>query len=133
MATDVYFEWTDTVNVTWMWDGTQYERHYDDQTHTWRSKDGSVEEPVQADTLVVLMAEGYTACPSAKGSCVPAWHTVGENTAMVFAGGRYVEGTWSRDSITEWFTLETADGDEIAVPPGRMWIMIYPETAEISW
>ena len=52
---------------------------------------------------------------------------------MVFAGGRYVEGTWSRDSIEEWFTLTSIDGEIITVPPGRIFIMLYPDTADISW
>lgn len=133
IAEDIFFDWTDSIDVTWLWDGTQYVRFVGDDPHNWRSQDGEVEEQVAADTLVVLMAKRYFACPSGSGSCVPAWDTEGSNRAMVFAGGRYVEGTWARDDLTEWFTLTTEDGDEIVVPPGRMWIMVYPETADITW
>ncbi len=133
VAEDIFFDWTDSIDITWQWDGTQYLRFVGDDPHSWRSQDGETEEQVAADTLVVLMAERYFACPSGSGSCVPAWDTEGTNRAMVFAGGQYVEGTWARDDLTEWFTLTTDDGTEIVVPPGRMWIMVYPETADITW
>ena len=79
------------------------------------------------------MAERYTACPSGEGSCVPAWHTVGENRAVVFAEGLAQEGRWSRADIGDWFTLTGTGGEPVTLPAGRTWIMIYPETAEVVW
>ena len=83
--------------------------------------------------LVVLSAERYTACPTGSGSCVPAWRTVDENRAVVFAEGRAEEGRWTRADTSDWFTLTGLTGEPIIVPPGRTWIMIYPETAELVW
>ena len=132
-ATTILFDWSNRVDITWEWTGSEYLRFVGDDPHNWRTMEGDIEEQISADTLVVLRAERYTACPSGAGSCVPAWDTVGQNGAMVFAGGKYVSGTWERDSITEWFTLTTADGQEITVPAGRLWIMVYPDTADILW
>ena len=130
---DILFDWTSRVQVTWQWAGTEYLRFVSDNPHNWRTMDGEVEEQVAADTLIVLKVEQYVACPSGAGSCVPASVTVGENGAMVFAGGRYVEGKWQRDSIDDWFILTTDDGETISVPAGRIFIMLYPDTAEITW
>ena len=58
---------------------------------------------------------------------------MGENRAIVFAEGRYIEGRWRRDDAGDWFTITDPVGDEITVPPGRLWIMIYPETADLVW
>ena len=52
---------------------------------------------------------------------------------MVFANGQYVAGTWERDPIDEWFALTSDDGNIITIPPGRIFIMLYPDTADITW
>ena len=133
MATSMFFYWSETVDVVWRWDGAQYLRSMGGEPHRWRTREGDQTGQISADVLVVLMSERYSACPQGEGSCVPAWDTVGENRAIVFGEGRYVEGRWRRDRASDWFSLTDAVGNEITVPPGRMWIMIYPETAGLVW
>ncbi|MDE0644098.1 MAG: DUF3048 domain-containing protein [bacterium] len=131
-ATYIFFDWTDSIDVVWHWDGSQYLRSTNGQSHQWLTQDGD-SGPITADVLVVLSAERYTACPTGSGSCVPAWRTVDENRAVVFAEGRAEEGRWTRADTSDWFTLTGLTGEPIIVPPGRTWIMIYPETAELVW
>ena len=64
---------------------------------------------------------------------VPPWNTVGENRAIVFGQGRFAEGRWRRESAGDWFRITGPGGDPIRVPPGRLWIMIYPETSGLVW
>ena len=132
VATYIFFDWTDTTDVVWHWDGSQYLRSVEGVPHQWIAQDGATGQ-IAADVLVVLMAERYTACPSGDGSCVPAWHTVGENRAVVFAEGLAQEGRWSRAGNDDWFTLIGSEGGLMTMPAGRTWIMIYPETAELVW
>jgi len=132
-AASIFFDWSDTMDATWSWDGDRYVRTVEGQPHRWQNRDGTVIGQITADVLVVLMAERYRACPSGSGSCVPAWRTVGENRAMVFAEGRYAEGRWQRSDAGEWFTVTNPAGNPIVVPPGRMWIMIYPEDSDLIW
>ena len=132
VATFIFFDWTDTTDVLWHWDGSQYLRSVDGEPHLWTTRDG-VTGQIAADVLVVLMAERYTACPPGEGSCVPAWHTVGENRAVVFAEGLVQEGRWRRADHGDWFSLTGSPGVPLTMPAGRTWIMIYPETAAITW
>ncbi|MCY4620991.1 MAG: DUF3048 domain-containing protein [bacterium] len=132
VATYIFLDWTDTTDVVWHWDGSQYLRSVEGVPHQWIAQDGATGQ-IAADVLVVLMAERYTACPSGEGSCVPAWHTVGENRAVVFADGLAQEGRWSRADNGDWFTLTGTQGEPVTMPAGRTWIMIYPETAELVW
>ena len=132
-AASIFFDWSDTMDATWSWDGARYVRTVEGQPHRWQNREGTVIGQITADVLVVLMAERYRACPSGSGSCVPAWRTVGENRAMVFAEGRYAEGRWHRSDAGDWFTVTNPAGNPIVVPPGRMWIMIYPENSEVIW
>lgn len=135
IATYIFFDWSDTMDATWIWDGSteRYQRFVGEDPHNWHRREGDATEQIWADNLVVLRAERYRACPpSGNGSCVPAWKTTGGGDAMVFADGRYVEGSWERADETEWFTLRDDSGLEMTVPPGRSWIMIYPEGADID-
>ena len=132
VATFIFFDWTDTTDVLWHWDGSQYLRSVDGEPHQWTTRDGATGQ-ISADVLVVLMAERYTACPPGEGSCVPAWHTVGENRAVVFAEGLVQEGRWRRADHADWFSLTGSPGVPLTMPAGRTWIMIYPETAAITW
>ena len=132
-ASYVFFDWSPAVDVAWLWDGQRYLRLADGEAQEWRSREGDETGQISADVLVVLMAERYTACPSGEGSCVPAWDTVGENRAIVFAEGSYVEGRWRRDRASDWFRITDPTGNRITVPPGRLWIMIYPETSDVIW
>ena len=132
VATYIFLDWTDTTDVVWHWDGGQYLRSVEGVPHQWIAQDGTTGQ-IAVDVLVVLMAERYTACPSGDGSCVPAWHTVGENRALVFAEGLAQEGRWTRAGNGDWFTLFGARGEPVTMPAGRTWIMIYPETAELVW
>ena len=134
IATYIFFDWTDTMDATWIWRDGRYLRFIGEDPHNWHRRQGDVTEQIWADNLIVLRAERYRACPpSGNGSCVPAWKTTGSGEAMAFANGRYVEGTWERTDETEWFTLRGSGGQEMTIPPGRSWIMIYPQGADIDF
>jgi hypothetical protein len=118
--------------TVWTWDGEQYTRTSDGVPHEWVTKDGTTGQ-ISADTLVVIFARRYTANPPSTGTPVPAMDTVGSGKVVVFAGGEYEEGTWSRDSIDEPFRLTRTDGTVLTVPPGRPWISIFPDTLNVEW
>ena len=132
VATYIFLDWTDTTDVVWHWDGSQYLRSVEGVPHQLIAQDGTTGQ-IAADVLVVLMAKRYTPCPTGDGSCVPAWRTTGENRAVVFAEGLAQEGRWSRADVGDWFTLSGSGGEPVTMPAGRTWIMIYPETAELVW
>lgn len=134
-AAEILFDWSnDQPDVTWKYQGDRYLRFTGTNAHTWTNRNRDVTEQVEADTLVVIEAPRYTACPpSGSGSCVPAMDTIGSGRALVFHGGEVVEGTWSRGAFDVPFGLQAADGSTLAVPPGRMWIMVFPAGRPITW
>jgi len=131
-ATEIFFDWSSSTRVTWMWDEGRYVRWTGGVTHDWISQDGETRQPITADTLVVLFARRYTASGST-GSSVPAMDTVGTGRALVFSGGLVAEGTWSRDGAGEVFTLTDAAGEALTVPVGVPWISIFPDNRQVSW
>ena len=131
-AVDVALSWSgDWPTVHWIWDGDQYLRFNGDREHLWVDQEGEGEQ-IAADTLVVLTARRYTASGSS-GSSVPALDTVGEGDAYLFYGGEVVQGTWTRDSIEEFFELTTPDGEVMVLPPGRLWVNVFPNDRPIGW
>ena len=84
--------------------------------------------------LIALYVEQYTIAPGAgqSGKALPGEHTIGSGKAYVFADGKVVEGTWTRDDPTKWFTLTDADGNVINVPPGKSWVSLVPQSRGLT-
>jgi len=126
------FNWSPQwPTVRWEWDGEQWIRFNGETAHEWVDAEGEGEQ-ISADVLIVLMADQYTASGSS-GSSVPALTTLGEGAALVFHSGGVLEGTWERESIEEYFVLKTPDGDTITVPPGRLWLAMFPDHRTVEW
>lgn len=119
-------------DVRWVWDGERYLRSNGDTPHNWVDVEGSGEQ-IAADTLLVLTGNEYTACPSGSGSCVPAMETTGTGEALAFYDGTVVEGTWEREEIADLFTLTTSDGEVMVLPPGYLWVSVFPDDRPLTW
>ena len=79
-----------------------------------------------ADSVLVLRVDvgdaGYT---DPAGNPVPETIFEGDGTAMLFHGGKVVEGSWSKDELDSALELRTKGG-ELKVPAGRVWIELVP-------
>ncbi len=133
-ATSAQITFAPGTAVTWDWDGEAWARTFGATPSTWRDQDGETGE-VTADTVVALVGNFYTASPPGgqSGSSVPATNTVGEGRALILAEGKVIEGTWSRESAEDPFTLLTTDGEPMLVPPGFLWLSIVPDVGSITW
>lgn len=113
-------DWTwDEVTATWL-------RSADGTESNWRDEDetqGRIGFPV----LIGLVSGQYS------NNGLPSSHTTGTGQAWVFADGKVVEGTWTRETETEWYTLTDADGNTIAVPPGQTWISLVPDSGGLTY
>ena len=100
----------------------------------YRNQDGS-EARIGVPVLVALYVEQYFVVPPPGfgGSRLLSSQTVGTGTAFVFADGKVVEGIWSRESETEWFSLSTADGETILIPPGKVWVSLVPSSGGLTY
>jgi len=134
-ATTITFDWSTRPEVVWRWDPVTetYLRSNRDNPHDWITLDGDRSQ-ITAQTLLVLTARKYTASPaSGEGSSVPALDTLGSGQAILFQQGVVVEGAWERDSYGDAFALSLPDGSEMVIPPGFLWISIFPSTSNLDW
>jgi hypothetical protein len=133
-VSEASFRFSDDTTTVWTWDGTTYYRSIDGGESNWVNPDEETER-INADVLIAIVGEQYTASPPAGsgGSSVPATSTVGTGDVFVFDDGKMVSGTWEREDAADPFVFTTAEGDPLLVSPGRPWISIVPDNGEVSW
>ncbi|MFQ5522003.1 MAG: DUF3048 domain-containing protein [Acidimicrobiia bacterium] len=135
VATSVRIDFLGQI-VRWTWDEESglYLRTAYNRESTYRNEDGT-EGRVGVPVLVALYVEQYTAYPPAgqSGTPLPASRTLGSGKAFVFANGKVVEGTWTRGSEDEWFRLTYPNGEELSVPPGKVWVSLVPVTRGLTY
>jgi hypothetical protein len=113
--------------VVWDWDETEglWLRTASGRESMVRDEEGE-ETRVGVPVMVALYVEQYS------NNGLPSSHTLGSGEAYVFADGKYVQGTWEREEMTDWFTLTDADGNVITVPPGKIWVSLVPSGSGLT-
>jgi hypothetical protein len=113
--------------VIWDWDETEglWLRTIQGQESMVRDEEG-IETRLGVPVMVALYVEQYS------NNGLPSSHTLGSGEAYVFADGKYVQGTWEREEMTDWFTLTDAEGNVIAVPPGQVWVSLVPSGSGLT-
>jgi hypothetical protein len=115
------------TNTMWTWDeatGT-WLRTTDGQESNFRDED-ETEGRIGFPVVIALFSEQYS------NNGLPSSHTTGTGQAYVFADGKYIEGTWTRENEAEWYSLTDTEGNPIAVPPGQVWVSLVPTDAGVT-
>ncbi|RLE23528.1 MAG: hypothetical protein DRJ50_06035 [Actinobacteria bacterium] len=132
-AETITFDWSNHPVVVWEWDGEQYLRFNKSTPHEWVDAD-SQSGQVSFDMLVVLKGDQYIASSaSGAGSSVPAVHTTGSGEALVFHSGGVFEATWEREDVQDVMRVVDAEGNDVILPPGRVWINVFPDHRTLTW
>ncbi len=111
-------------------------------TTEWTYRDGayvndnsfaSEGDAFRADSVLVLRVEvGDAGYLDPAKNPVPETDLSGTGEALLFHGGRMVQGTWRKKDLDSAVWLG-AGGGELEVPAGRVWIELVPEeTGEVS-
>ncbi|MGH2739162.1 MAG: DUF3048 domain-containing protein [Actinomycetota bacterium] len=119
------------ANVFWSWDraSKRWLRSHDGIAHTL--EDGT---QVSVDNVIVQMVQvSDSGIVDAAGNPSPEVDVLGQGTAYIFRDGRVIEGTWVRDAVTDVTRFVDAQGNEIALTPGRTWIHLFPSDAALTF
>lgn len=83
---------------------------------------------VRAATIVRQQVEVTTSesVEDAHGTVSPVARTVGSGQATVLRDGQRFTGTWSRPTAQSPTTFHTADGQELPLAPGPVWVLLTP-------
>ncbi len=130
----VTVKYSDFTTVIWKLDSDQYSRFIvdgyspedDAVAHNFITRDG-YSDILQIPTVVVIQGPLY----NDEVTTLPSVLTVGVGPVTIFSGGKYIEGTWRRNDITDPFEFIDANQEPIEVPPSKQWIHILPLNGEI--
>jgi len=132
-ATHIEIAFSNAAPSVWDWDGSVYLHSVGSEEHTWITDEGE-EGRVAFDVLVVMhMRKFIMDDPVADGTSLPTVDSVGTGEAWVFHGGIVRHGRWERGSKSDRFFLIGDDGLTLTIPPGRLWMMLPPDTESIVW
>jgi hypothetical protein len=83
---------------------------------------------VRAATVVRQQVEVSTSesIEDAHGTVSPVARTVGGGPAVVLRDGQRFTGTWSRPATRSPTTFHTANGQELPLAPGPVWVLLTP-------
>ncbi len=114
--------------------------HFGSRTTNWRFENGTYvntnsnaaegDHFVPSSVLVLrvkVVDAGYT---DPAGNFVPESRFEGDGAAQLFHNGQVVEGTWSKSKVDSVLSLAAADGSELKVPAGKVWIELVPVDAD---
>ena len=130
----VTVKYSDFTTVIWKLDNDQYSRFIvdgyspedDAVAHNFITRDGYT-DILQIPTVVVIQGPLY----NDEVTTLPSVLTVGVGPVTIFSDGKYIEGTWRRNDITDPFEFIDANQNPIEVPPSKQWIHILPLNGEI--
>lgn len=104
----------DSIDVIWKWNPANglYYRAMEGKPHN----DGAGGQVTTNNVVVLVM----TYVPGISDS--PDAQTIGTGEAMVFTGGNYVHGTWTRNDRLQPFVITADDGSVVGLTPGRTFV-----------
>ncbi len=106
----------------WEWNGQAWQRL--ESGRPARAESGA---RLEAANVVVAPVEiRDTGNRDGAGAMVPETVLTGQADALVFSGGRVIEGTWQKGADTDLMVLHDAGGSEVRLAPGTTWVELVP-------
>ncbi len=59
--------------------------------------------------------------------------TIGSGEAVIFQNGMVIEGTWSKSSQSEQIVFKDANGEQVKLTPGQVWVAAVPQYGLVQW
>lgn len=97
--------------------------HYDVDWNGQPNRDGDSHQPVRCDNVVVISVQNHHDRHSTSDVSVVS-ETVGTGKAVVYRDGRKLSGQWARAKVSGPMHLRAAAGHDIALKPGKTWILL---------
>ena len=135
-ANRVIIKYSDFTTIIWKLDIDHYSRFIIDAysnneeavAHNFVTRDGYT-DIINSESIVVIQGPIYID----EATTLPSVLTVGVGPVYIFNNGKYIEGTWRRNDISEPFELYDKNQNNIFIPPSTQWVHILPLSGEINW
>ncbi|PIZ64216.1 hypothetical protein CO051_04700 [Candidatus Roizmanbacteria bacterium CG_4_9_14_0_2_um_filter_39_13] len=127
------------------WDGSLgsdyvVEWKYDKITNTYLRSNGgkphidfNTDKQLSSRNVVVAFADESTANDGYEHGQHLLYDVIGKGDAIVFQNGFAIEGTWKKPKEVDMMRFYDADGAEIELVAGKIWIEILPEGNKVDF
>ena len=98
---------------------------------TWHRVNGhaAAGQDFQPDTLIVMFCKiGDAGYLDPAGNPVPETDLEGTGRAMIFAGNKLTEATWSKSTLRSTISFTAKDGSPITIKPGHSFLELVPQS-----
>lgn len=135
VATINYGFWDNNLgsDYTVQWD-------YDAATNSYLRTNGgephmdkNTEKQLAAKNVVVVFADESVANDGYEGGQHMLYDIVGSGDAIIFQNGQAYEGEWTKALETDMMRFYNANGEEIEMVRGQIWISILPTGNEVDY
>lgn len=97
--------------------------HYQTSWNGQKNTDGDDQKPVLTDNVVQLKVKSHKDTQTTSDLSNVA-ETTGSGQVAVYSQGKKLTGTWKRSKLNGPMTLKDAHGKDIALKPGKTWILL---------
>lgn len=95
--------------------------------------DKNTEKQLAAKNVVVVFADESVANDGYEGGQHMLYDIVGSGDAIIFQNGQAYEGEWTKALETDMMRFYNANGEEIEMVRGQIWISILPTGNEVDY
>ncbi len=125
IAENLEVKYTNNFSVAWKYDKIAgvYERFFNNEKFL-----GDKGEAVTAQTIIIVKNKVKILDEIGRR----AIYNIGSNEAFIFAEGKVTTGTWKKSKAEYRTRFYDEAGEELSVPPGKIWFMSVPEENEVK-
>jgi hypothetical protein len=124
---------TANYNTLWVFEreGNVYRRQMAGRAHVDRISG----EQITVRTVIAMTVQRQPNPPYPGTGRESEWSmaTLGEGAAAIFQDGTKIDATWKKPSRTERTRFYDAEGKEITINRGRIWVAVVPQTGNYSY
>jgi hypothetical protein len=111
--------------VTWHFNGSQYERQINGKPHLM--KDGAV--PC-ADNVLVMVAESKEVVKEELESLI---NLIAKGQACFFIEGKVIKGSWEKSAVSSPLKFYDDKGQLLKIKAGKTWVQVVPDAGSLKF
>lgn len=95
--------------------------------------DKNTEEQIQAANVLIAYSDESPANDGYEGGTHLLYDLTSGGDALIFQEGNAIEGSWEKPEFESRMIFYDADGNEIEIVPGKVWVHVLPLEADVNY
>lgn len=95
--------------------------------------DQNTDEQIEASNVLIAFTEESPANDGYEGGTHLLYDLTSGGDALIFQEGTAIEGTWEKEEYESQMIFYDADGNEIEITPGKVWVHVVPLETDVNY